>query len=62
MFMKLFINVMIRNIKTNNILDIIEIPKSMEPNKCSPKSNCEKKYLNVFNDFSKFNGSRKIKV
>jgi hypothetical protein len=25
---------MIRNIKTHNILDIIEISKSMEPNKC----------------------------
>jgi hypothetical protein len=34
MFMKLFLNVMIRNTKTNNILDVIEIPKSMEPNKC----------------------------
>ncbi len=33
MFMKLFLNAMIRNIKTNNIIDIIEIPKSMEPNK-----------------------------
>jgi hypothetical protein len=29
----IFFNAMIRNIKTNNILNIIEIPKSMEPNK-----------------------------
>jgi len=34
-FLKLFLNVMIRNIKTHNIFDIIEISKSMEPNKCT---------------------------
>jgi hypothetical protein len=34
MFLKLFLNEMIRNIKIHNILDIIEISKSMEPNKC----------------------------
>ncbi len=28
------LNVMIRNIKIHNILDIIEISKSMESNKC----------------------------
>jgi len=34
-FLKLFINAMIRNIKIHNILDITEISKSMEPNKCT---------------------------
>jgi len=29
---------MIKNIKIHNILDIIEISKSMEPNKCIKKS------------------------
>jgi len=32
-FLKLFPNVMIRNIKIHNILDIIQISKPMEPNK-----------------------------
>jgi hypothetical protein len=32
-FLKLFLNEMIRNIKIHNILGIIEISKSMEPNK-----------------------------
>jgi hypothetical protein len=35
MFLKLFKNVMIRNIKIHNIFYIIEIPKFMEPNKCT---------------------------
>jgi hypothetical protein len=34
-FFKLFLNAMIRNIKIHNILDIIEISKFMEPNKCT---------------------------
>ncbi len=34
-FLKLFLNAMIRNIKIHNILDIIEISKFMEPNKCT---------------------------
>jgi len=33
-FLKLFLNAMIRKIKIHNILDIIKISKSMEPNKC----------------------------
>jgi hypothetical protein len=33
-FPELFLNEMIMNIKIQNILDIIEISKSMEPNKC----------------------------
>jgi hypothetical protein len=33
MFMKLFLNAMIGNIKIHNIFNIIEISKSMEPNK-----------------------------
>jgi hypothetical protein len=34
-FLKLFLNVMIKNIKIDNIICIIEISKSMEPNKCT---------------------------
>ncbi len=33
MFLKLFLNVIIRNIKIHNILDVIEILKSMKANK-----------------------------
>jgi hypothetical protein len=32
-FLKLSLNVMTRNIKIHDILDIIEISKSMEPNR-----------------------------
>jgi hypothetical protein len=42
-FMKLFLNAMIKNIKIQNILDIIEISKSMEPKKCNHKRKYEKK-------------------
>jgi hypothetical protein len=35
MFLKLFLNAMIRNIEIDNILDIIEILQSLEPNKCT---------------------------
>jgi hypothetical protein len=34
MFLNFFLNAMIRNIKIQNIFDIIEISKYMEPNKC----------------------------
>jgi hypothetical protein len=34
-FLKLFLDAMIRNIKIHNIPNIIEISKSMEPNKCN---------------------------
>ncbi len=34
MFLKLSLNVMIRNIKIQNIFDIIEISKTMDFNKC----------------------------
>jgi len=60
--LKKIINAMIRNIKIHNILDIIEISKSMEPNKCTHLKNYQNMYLNVSYDFSKFNGSKKIKV
>jgi hypothetical protein len=53
---------MIRNIKIQNIFDIIEMSKSMEPNKCNHQKIYENIYLSVSYDFSKFNGSRKIKV
>jgi hypothetical protein len=53
---------MIRNIKIHNIFDIIEISKSMEPNKCTIKKNYENIYLSVSYDFSKFDGFKKIKV
>ncbi len=36
-FLKLFLNAMTKNIKTHNILDIIEISKNMEPSKCISK-------------------------
>ncbi len=62
MFLKHFQNAMIRNIKIHNILDIIEILKSMKPNKFISKNIYENVYLDVYYDFSKFDGSRKIKV
>ncbi len=34
-FLKLLLKAMIRNIKMHNILDIIEVSQSMEPNKCT---------------------------
>ncbi len=43
---------MIRNIKIHDIIDIIEISKSMEPNKCIQKKNYENVHLSVFYDFS----------
>jgi len=43
-FQKLFLNEMISNIKIHNIFDIIEISKSMEPNKCIHK----KIYMKMF--------------
>jgi hypothetical protein len=52
---------MIRNIKIHNILDIIEISKSIEPNKFIQK-NYENVHLSVSYDFSKFDGFKKIKV
>ncbi len=36
-FLKFFLNTMIKNIKIQNIINIIEISKSMEPNKCIKK-------------------------
>jgi hypothetical protein len=53
-FLIFFQNAMIKNIKIQNIFDIIEISKYMEPNK-----NVD---LSVSYDFSKFNGFKKIKV
>jgi hypothetical protein len=38
-FLKLFLNAMIRNIKIYNILNIIQVSKSIEPNKFSPQKN-----------------------
>jgi len=35
MFLKLFLNAMIENIKIHDIIDIIEISQSLEPNKCT---------------------------
>jgi len=34
MFVKNFLNAMIRNIEIHNILDVIKISKSMKLNKC----------------------------
>jgi hypothetical protein len=39
---------MIRNIKIHNILDIIEISKSMEPNKCIQKIFFMKMFIKMF--------------
>ncbi len=52
---------MIKNIKIHNIINIFEISKSMEPNKCIQK-NYQNVHLNVSYDFSKFDGFRKIKA
>jgi len=56
-----FFNAMIKNIKIQNIFNIIEISKFMQPNKYLFLN-----YKNVFKSvsygFSKFNGSREIKV
>jgi hypothetical protein len=60
-FLKLFLNTMIKNIKIHNIINIFEISKSMEPNKCIQK-NYQNVHLNVSYDFSKFDGFRKIKA
>jgi hypothetical protein len=62
MFLKLFLNVLIKKIKIHNILDIIEILNSMKSNKCIQIFYYENVYLSVSYDFLKFNGSRKIKV
>jgi hypothetical protein len=37
-FLKLFLNAMIKNIKIHNILDIIKISKSVERHKCIQNS------------------------
>jgi hypothetical protein len=60
-FLNFFLNAMIRNIKIQGILDVIESSKSMKPNKCIQK-NYENVHLSVSYDFSKFDRSRKIKV
>jgi hypothetical protein len=62
MFLKLFLNAMIRNIKIHNIIDIIEISKSMELSKFIQNNNYENVQLSVSYDFSKVYGSKKIKV
>jgi uncharacterized protein YbbC (DUF1343 family) len=46
----------------NTQYSIIEIWKSMEPNKCTYEKNYENIYLNVSYGFEKFGKSRKIKV
>jgi len=60
-FLKLFLNAMIRNIKIQNIIDISEISKSMEPNKCF-FFKFMNVHLSVSYDFSNFYGSKKDKV
>jgi hypothetical protein len=37
LFLRLFLNAMIRHVKIHDILNIIEISKSMTPNKCIHK-------------------------
>ncbi len=53
---------MVKNVKIHNILDIIDISKSMEPNKSIQRNIHENVHLSVSYDFSKFNGFRKIMV
>ncbi len=60
--MKLFLNVMIKNTKTQNVIDIINFLKSMGPNKCTHKKINENHYSNVSYDFKKIDGSNKIKA
>ncbi len=62
MFLKLFVNVMIRNIKIHNIHDIINNLEFMEPKKYIHFLKNKDVHLNVSYDFSKFNASKKIKV
>ncbi len=62
MSLKLFMNVMIRNIEIHNVLDIIQNSKFMEPNKCIHKKHYENICLSVSYDFKKSDGSKKIKV
>jgi len=60
MFLIFFLNAMIRNIKIHNIFDIIEIQNLCNLNVFI------KKFRNIYvsgsYDFSKFDGSKKIKV
>jgi hypothetical protein len=50
---------MIRNIKIHNICNIIEISKSMEPNKCIHNNFLQKCLFKCFiNDFSKIDGPK----
>jgi len=53
---------MIKKIKIKNILNIIEISKYIEPNKCTLNFFYENVRLSVSYDSSKFDGSKKIKV
>jgi hypothetical protein len=62
MFLNFILNAIIRNINIHNILDIIEISKSVEPNECIQIFFYENVHLSVSYKFSKFNGSKKIKV
>ncbi len=61
-FLRLFLNAMIRNMKIHNVLILLRFQKSMEPNKCIQKDFNENVHLSVSYDFSRFDGSRKIKV
>jgi hypothetical protein len=53
---------MIRNIETQNIFDIIGISNLWNLINVLIKKTLWKKYFNVSCDFSKFNGSKKIKL
>jgi hypothetical protein len=58
MFLKLFLNAIITNIKIHNILNIIEVSKSMELNKCT--KNFMKMFIYVFHMiFQRSMGPRK---
>ncbi len=53
---------MIKNVRIHNILDIIEISKSMEPNKCIPKNIYEIFHFKCFFiNFQSLMGPRKLR-
>jgi hypothetical protein len=61
-FLKLFLNAMIKNITIDNIPNIIEFQNIWNLINSLIKKNYENIYLSIFYDFSKCNGSMKIKV
>ncbi len=61
-FLKLFLNVMIKNTKKIIFLILMKSQNLWNLINLLIKKNYENIYLSVFYDFSKFNGFKKIKV